>query len=97
MRINGPSGSSPVQRSGATAKKGKGKAAGKSGGDSVKISDASSLREKAMAMLDDVSPARLERIEEIRDALEDGSFKSDSQKVATRIVSNAISEHQSWN
>jgi len=97
MRINRPSGSSVVQRSGATAKKSKGRAAGRSGGDSVKVSDATSLREKAMAMLDDLSPVRMERIEAIRDALEDGSFKSDSQKVAARIVCNAISEHTSWN
>lgn len=97
MRINRSSGTSVVKRSGAATKNSKGNAAGRSGGDSVKVSDATSLREKAMAMLDDLSPVRMERIEEIRDALEDGSFKSDSQKVAVRIVSNAISEHASWN
>jgi len=44
-------------------------------------------------MLSDMSAVRLDRIEEIRDALENGSFKSNSHKVASRIVSNALAEH----
>jgi len=46
-------------------------------------------------MLSDMSSVRMERIEEIRGALEEGSFKSDSHKVATQIVSNALAE-RSW-
>jgi len=95
MRINSTSGSAGVQSSGNASKgKGKGKASG-SGGDSVKVTDAASLREKAMTMLSEMSDVRMERIEEIRGALEEGSFKSDSHKVATQIVSNALAE-RSW-
>jgi len=93
MRINRPGGPTAIQKS-SSASKGKGKASSvSSGGDSVKVSDATSLREKALAMLGDMSAVRLERIEEIRDALESGNFKSDSRKVASRIVSNALAEH----
>ena len=95
MRINSSTGSAGVQKSGGAAKgKGKAKAAG-SGGDSVKVSDAAGLREKALTMLSDMSAVRMERIEEIRGALEEGSFKSDSRKVAKQIVSNALAE-RSW-
>jgi len=95
MRINSTSGSVGVQHSGSASKgKGKGKASG-SGGDSVKVTDAASLREKAMTMLSEMSDVRMERIEEIRGALEEGSFKSDSHKVASQIVSNALAE-RSW-
>ncbi len=95
MRINSTSGSTGVQSSGSASKgKGKGKASA-SGGDSVKVTDAASLREKAMTMLGEMSSVRIDRIEEIRGALEEGSFKSNSHKVATQIVSNALAE-RSW-
>ena len=92
MRINGPAGSVGIQKSGNTSR-GKSKAASSKGGDSVKVSDAASLREKAQTMLGDMSAVRMERIEEIRNALESGSFQSNSRKVATQIVSNALAEH----
>lgn len=94
MRINRSTGSAGIQKSG-NASKGKSNKAGSAGrgGDFVKVSDAASLREKALDMLGEMSAVRLERIAEIRDALESGSFKSDSHKVATRIVSNALAEH----
>jgi len=95
MRINSTSGSAGVQSSGSASKgKGKGKASG-AGGDSVKVTDAASLREKAMTMLGEMSTVRMDRIEEIRGALEEGRFKSDSHKVAAQIVSNALAE-RSW-
>ncbi len=93
MRINRSSGPAGIQKSG-NASKGKSKAASNGrAGDSIKVSDATSLREKALEMLGDMSAVRLERIEEIRDALESGSFKSDSRKVASQIVNNALAEH----
>ena len=92
MRINGPAGSVGIQKSGNTSR-GKSKASSSKGGDSVKVSDAASLREKAQTMLGDMSAVRMERIEEIRNALESGSFQSNSRKVATQIVSNALAEH----
>jgi len=93
MRISGPAGSGSIQKSGNTSK---GKAKGKSGntsGDSIKVSDAASLRAKAQTMLADMSDVRMERIVEIRDALENGSFQSNSHKVASQIISNALAEH----
>ena len=93
MRINRPTGPTGISKSGNTSKS-KGKSgAFKRGGDSVKVSDAASLREKAQVMLGDMSSVRMERIEAIRDALESGKFQSDSRKVATQIVSNALAEH----
>ncbi len=93
MRIERSGGPASMQKSGSASKgKTKGSSAGKAG-DSIKVSDAASLRKKALSMLGDLSGVRLERIEEIRDALENGSFKSDSHKVASQIVSNALAEH----
>jgi len=95
MRINSSTGPTGIHK---TASASKGKAKGKassSRGDSVKVSDAASLREKALTMLSDMSAVRMERIEEIRGALEEGSFSSDSHKVATQIVSNALAE-RTW-
>jgi len=93
MRINRSGGPTGIHKPG-NASKGKGKSAASSrGGDSVKVSDAATLREKAQVMLGDMSAVRMDRIEEIRDALESGKFQSDSRKVATQIVSNALAEH----
>ena len=92
MRIDRTTGASPLQRSGAVGKGKKKSATGKSG-DSIKVSDGASLREKAAVMLSDMSAVRMERIEEIRDALEKGNFQSDSRKVAAQIISNALAEH----
>jgi len=95
MRINSSTGPTGIHKAASASKgKAKGKAAS-AGGDSIKVSDAAGLREKALTMLGDMSAVRMERIEEIRDALEEGSFKMDSHKVATQIVSNALAE-RSW-
>ncbi len=97
MRINSSTGPTGIHKAaGASKGKSKGKASSAGGGgDSVKVSDAAGLREKALTMLSDMSAVRMERIEEIRGALEEGSFQSDSHKVATQIVSNALAE-RSW-
>lgn len=93
VRINGTNGSQGIYKS-KTSAKSKGAAGKKSaGGEHVQVSDAASLREKAQVMLADMPEVRLERIEEIRDALEKGSFQMDSRKVAVQIVSNALAEH----
>ncbi|GAV19432.1 negative regulator of flagellin synthesis FlgM [Mariprofundus micogutta] len=93
MRIERNSGPGGVQ-GGTSAGKAKGKRAPSSGSsDSVHVTDSASLREKAQVMLADMDAVRMERIEEIRDALEKGTFKSDSRKVATQIVCNALAEH----
>lgn len=76
----------------AAGAKGK-KASSSSSGDSVQVADSASLREKAMVMLAELDGVRMDRIEEIRDALEGGTFKSDSKKIAKQIVTNALAEH----
>jgi len=92
MRINGtnrPSGIKP------TAGKGRKRAAAGGSGvsDRVKVADAAALREKAHIMMADMPEVRLERIEEIRDAIERGEYGVDARKVAARIVINALAEH----
>jgi len=93
MRIERSTGPAEVKQN-KSAGKSKGKSASSSGsGDSVHVSDSASLREKAQVMLADMDTVRMERIEAIRDALEAGTFKSDSRKVASQIVCNALAEH----
>ncbi len=94
MRINGTGGPASIARAGKSGKASGKKRAGKSGaGDRVKVADAASLREKARTMLADLPEVRLERIEAIRDAIERGAFRTDSRRVARRIVANALAEH----
>jgi len=88
--------STPLQSS----KGGRGKAAAKAKGgrarDRVKVADAASLHERAQVMLADMPEVRLERIEGIRDALEQGNFQMNEKEVAVRIVRNALVERV-WN
>jgi len=93
MRINNSGAASGIHKtSGAGKSKGKQASASKAH-DSVQVSDSAGLREKAQIMLADMSPVRMDQIEEIRDALEKGTYAHDSRKVATRIVANAMAEH----
>jgi len=91
MRINGSTPASSLNKSSS----GKGqKASVKSGrGDSVQVSDAAGLRERAKVMLADMPEVRLGKIEDIRNALENGTYNMDSKAVSTYIVRNALSEH----
>jgi flagellar biosynthesis anti-sigma factor FlgM len=61
--------------------------------DSVKVSDAAGLRERAKVMLADMPDVRLDQIESIRDALEGGTYKMNNKAIASHIVRNALSEH----
>jgi len=92
VRISGVGAAGSVKKSTATSSKGKTVSKGTSKRDRVKISDASTLREMAKSMMADMPEVRLERIESIRDALEQGTFQCDSQKVAAQIVRNALAE-----
>ncbi len=98
VRISGTNPPASIQKSGGS--KGSAKSSGSSGkrgtgGERVEVSDASALRERAQVMLSDMPEVRMERIEEIRDALESGSFQISGKKVAAQIVRNALAEH-SW-
>ncbi|NWF36556.1 flagellar biosynthesis anti-sigma factor FlgM [Mariprofundus sp. KV] len=93
MRIERTGGPAEIHKT-KTAGKAKGKhTSSSSSGDSVQVTDSASLREKALTMLADMDAVRMDRIEEIRDALESGTYKSDSKKIAAQIVSNALAEH----
>lgn len=61
----------------------------------VQVGDATALREKAKLMFAEMPEVRLERIEEIRDALERGTYHVESKQVAAHIVANALAE-QPW-
>jgi len=91
MRIQGSSAPTAANKS---VKKSKGSAA-KASGDSVQVSDAAGLRERAKVMLSDMPDVRLDQIEEIRNALEQGTYQMNHKAVSTYIVRNALSEH-SW-
>jgi flagellar biosynthesis anti-sigma factor FlgM len=78
-----------------TTKKSGGKSAAKSGGsggETVQVADAASLREKAQVMLANLPEVRLDRIEEIRSSIERGEYEVSGKKVASRIVLNALAE-----
>lgn len=98
VRIEGSNRPASVQKSGGSKGSAKSSASGGkrgSGGERVEVSDASALRERAQVMLGEMPEVRMERIEEIRDALESGKFQVSSKKVAAQIVNNALAEH-SW-
>jgi len=99
VRISGSSAAGAIGKAKASGGKAKAKASssGKksSSGDRVQVSDGATLREMAHTMMADMPEVRLERIEEIRDALESGSSNYNSKQVATQIVRNAMAEH-SW-
>ena len=98
VRISGTNRPASIQKSGGGKNPSKSSASGgksRTGGERVEVSDASALRERAQVMLSEMPEVRMERIEEIRDALESGKFKVSGKKVATQIVRNALAEH-SW-
>jgi len=98
VRINGTNRPASIQKSSSGKSSSKSSGSGGkpgAGGERVEVSDASALRERAQVMLSDMPEVRMERIEEIRDALESGSFQVSGKKVATQIVRNALAEH-SW-
>jgi flagellar biosynthesis anti-sigma factor FlgM len=61
--------------------------------DSVKVSDAAGLRARAKVMLAEMPDVRLDQIESIRNALENGTYTMNNKAIASHIVRNALSEH----
>ena len=92
VRISGSNQPTGIHKSAGKPKKATGK---KVGSDSVQVSDAAGLRERAKVMLADMPDVRLDQIESIRNALENGSYKMNSKAISAHIVRNALSEH-SW-
>ncbi|MFQ5355963.1 MAG: flagellar biosynthesis anti-sigma factor FlgM [Mariprofundaceae bacterium] len=77
---------------GSTKRKQSSKSKSASSGGKVSVADATSLREKAKIMLSDTPDVRIKRVEEIRNALEEGSYEINEQNVAAHIVINALTE-----
>lgn len=93
IRIGGPDRASELTSTKSAGKKRKsGASRAKGTADQVHVADATGLRETVQAMLADMPDLRLDHIEEIRSALESGSYNIDSRKVASRIVANALAE-----
>jgi len=92
MRISGPNRSSGISSAKAGGKKRTGSSASAGSSDRVQVADAMALKEKAKTMMADMPDVRLERIEEIRSALEQGQYEIDNHKVASRIMINALTE-----
>ena len=91
-RTLGAAGTGTTKSSG-KKRAGKGKSASASG--QVSVGDAASLREKAKVLLADMPDVRLDRIEAIRGALEQGNYQMDEKQLAAHIVANALAE-QPW-
>lgn len=94
VRINGLGRSAGMGVAKKSEKKSKSAGGGKTGSQ-VRVADAAGLREKAKVMLADMPETRLERVEEIRDALERGEYHVDGEQVAEKIITNALAE-RSW-
>jgi len=96
VRINGTDRAGRVASSKPAGKKSRSAGTGSTNSaGTVQVADAAALREKARVMLADMPEVRLERIEEIRSAIEKGTYKTDSARVAAHIIVNALSE-RSW-
>lgn len=95
VKIGATSKTSAAQKS-TSSSTGK-KAASKSGGskDSVQVSDATGLRARAKVMLAEMPDVRLDKIEGIREALEQDTYQLNHKAISAHIVRNALSEH-SW-
>lgn len=91
MRINNSTPASNLNKS--SVSKGKKTSAKGRARDSVQVSDAAGLRERAKVMLADMPEVRLDKIEDIRNALENDTYTMNSKTVSTYIVRNALSEH----
>ena len=96
VRINGPDRTGRIASTRKAGKKSSSSTSSSSAsGGNVQVADAAALREKAKVLLSDMPEVRMERIEEIRSAIEKGDYEPDASKVAAHIIVNALSE-RSW-
>ncbi len=93
VRINSSNQPTGIHKS--SSGKAKKTTAKSSSSDKVQVSDAAGLRERAKVMLSDMPDVRLDQIEGIRNALEQGTYAMNSKAISSHIVRNALSEH-SW-
>ncbi len=92
VRIDKTTGVNTPASMGSASKKRASKGGSTAKGGQIHVNNASALRKKAKVLLSDISDIRMERIEEIRNALENGSYQVNEQDVATQIVANALGE-----
>ena len=93
VRIDGLTGPARAGASGKARKKRGASGGGRaSSSERVQVAEAAALHEKARALMADMPEVRLARIEAIRDAIEDGSYRMDERRMAVRIVANALAE-----
>lgn len=92
VKIEGFHGTVKTSMTQAAGKKRTKKSSRSSTSDTVQVSEASALRERAKVLLANMPEARLDRIESIRDSLEKGTYVIDERRMAAQIVANALSE-----
>jgi len=92
VRIDKTTGVNVPASMGSAGKKRTSKGGSTAKGGQIHVNDASALREKAKVLLSDISEVRMERIEELRNALENGNYQVNEQDVAVQIVTNALGE-----
>ena len=92
VRINRATGLAGAGIASPAGKKSASKGKSASATEQVRVADSAALREKAKLLLADMPEVRLERIEAIREALEQGNFEMDEKKLAVHIVANALAE-----
>jgi len=95
VRIDRALGAAGTGKTSTSGKKRASKGKASSAKGQVSVSDAASLREKAKVLLADMPEVRLDRIEAIRGALEQGNYHMDEKQLAAQIVANALAE-QPW-
>lgn len=61
------------------------------GGDEVSLSSTQQLR-KLRATVDALPAVRAEKVEDLKDAIEDGSYYVESHKLAKKVVDEVLSE-----
>ncbi len=92
VRIDKTTGINAPASMGSANKKRAPKGSSAAKGGQIHVNNASALREKAKILLFDVDAVRMGRIEEIRSALENGSYQINEQAVTVQIVTNALGE-----
>lgn len=60
------------------------------GGDRVRLSSKIKMYQDAMKRIDDLPEIREEKVQQIRSALETGSYRINSENIANRVVNESL-------
>ncbi|MFX4261980.1 flagellar biosynthesis anti-sigma factor FlgM [Pelotomaculum propionicicum] len=92
MKINGPGGIGPLKAYTAQIKKDKSAQKGQNNGqilgDSVEISKEAMEMQSYRSMLDKLPAVREELVASLKQSIQDGSYRPDSEKIAAGIISD---------